>query len=52
MENTNDRLELELALENIRREKLKHSVISPAYFALVKQCDELKSRLNAQGDSK
>lgn len=52
MDNTNERAELERALDEIRREKLKYSVISPAYFALVKQCDELKRRLNQQGDSK
>lgn len=52
MDDTNDRAELERALDEIRREKLKHSVISPIYFELVKRCDELKRRLNPQGDSK
>ncbi len=48
MDNTNDRAELEQQLEEIRQEKLKYSVISADYFALVKRCDELKRRLTGE----
>lgn len=32
-------------MDALRKEKLKHSVIAPAYFALAKVCEELREEL-------
>lgn len=49
MEHTPEyRAGLERALDAVRKEKLKHSIIEPAYFALVKVYDELREELETR----
>lgn len=39
---------LERAMDALRKEKQKHSVITPAYFALAKVCEELTEELETR----
>lgn len=49
MEHTPEyRAGLERALDAVRKEKQKHSIIAPAYFALVKVYDELREELETR----
>lgn len=49
MEHTPEyRAGLEKALDALQKEKLKHSVIAPAYFALAKVCDALREELETR----
>lgn len=43
---------LERAMDALRKEKQKHSVITPAYFALAKVCDELREEMMTREESK
>lgn len=45
---TDYRAGLERALDALKKEKQKHSVIAPAYFALVKVYDELREELETR----
>ncbi|MBI5247033.1 MAG: hypothetical protein HY923_07605 [Elusimicrobia bacterium] len=45
---TEYRAGLERAMDALKKEKQKHSVIAPAYFALVKVYDELREELETR----
>lgn len=53
MENTPEyRAGLERAMAAVWKEKQKHSVITPVYFALAKVWDELRREMTTREESK
>jgi hypothetical protein len=49
---TDYRAGLERALAALRKEKLKHSILAPEYFALVHVYEELREELGTREEAK